>query len=459
MPDQFNQGPVAGERRSDPNTGESRVWSGSRWESNPIGTVSPHEPGDYWGGFLKGGMQSLGDSKGKLTALGGLLGGMVGAPNIGAMGGMEVGNLAEKMGGGDNTLMGDAARVAGVGAAGYAGSKVMQGAGWLANKMGAGNAALSVASHLPIVGKYARLAQALGAGGEAPAEAAAATGANGLSEAEVASLTKQGYTPEFQSRIAASHAPKSAAPAPAPAAAPRPRLSRPVAPYTVGNDNPPVMPPVPPVAGARQVPMNLDSLSNEAAERIPIVNQAELPNIGGKTIMPNLSQTPSLKYGADVSTAGDWHSQPTVGAAEQNIRFNPQTGQSFAGDSAAGPLSGLKAAAPESEGLTKWIESGGTPDKWKALQADGAPDTSHGFGPNTVGAAEKAKFLPKTVDEAKGMSLAEQEAWEGYKRANPGVTDGMLNSWYTNQQMGADPNEGLDIDSMVQKLTDLLKRQ
>lgn len=440
MADQLNQGPQQGERRSDPHTGETRVWSGTRWESNPISPVGANEPDTYLGGFLKGGMQSLGDSKGRLAALGGLLGSTVGAPNIGAMAGTEVGNLAERMGGGDNTLLGDAARVGATGAAGYAGGKVVQGAGWLANKMGAGNAALSVASHLPIVGKYARLAQMLGAAGEAgaPAEAAATSTVPGLAPTEAASLTKQGYSPELQARIGASAAPRPTPAPTAPAAPPRPVLSRPVAPYTMGNDNPPVSIPAS-TPGARQVPMNLDRLSPEAAERIPLTDRSTLPSIGGKTIMPNLSQTPSLKYGADVSTAGDWHAHVA-----------PQALKGLEGASTA------PAPAPQTpRGLDRWVGSGGDASKWQALQEEGL-GAPHGFGPNTVGAAEKPQWLPKTVDEAKGLSLLEQEAWEGYKRANPGVTDSMLNSWYTQNQMGADPNAHLDLAGKVDKLRFLL---
>lgn len=221
---------------------------------------------------------------------------------------------------------------------------------------------------------------------------------------------------------------------------------------------------------------------------------AERAGVTGQPVssLPDASRNPNLKWNAEVSAVPQRTPQlsqtsptdPTMPWDEHMARSAPKRtstgGSSFAEvtDAAGNPypkgwapqdrassaaMQGLTESAPSvgthDEGLQRWVEGGGTPESYARTKALNAPDTSHGFGPNTVGAAEKAKFLPKTVDEAKGMSLAEQEAWEGYKRANPGVTDGMLNSWYTNQQMGADPNEGLDIDSMVQKLTDLLKRQ
>lgn len=153
---------------------------------------------------------------------------------------------------------------------------------------------------------------------------------------------------------------------------------------------------------------------------------------------------------------------------EQNLRTNPQTGQNFAGDSAAGPLSGLKSAVEPTSppigthdaGLQRWLESGGTPESYAAAQGRLQPpqvSQSHPFGPNTVGAAQAPQWLPKTVDEAKGLSLPEQDAWEGFKRSNPGTTDSMLNSWYTSNQLGADPNAHLDVQGKIDKLMDLLK--
>lgn len=456
MPDQFSQGPAPGERRTDPNTGESRVWSGRRWESNPIGTVSPNEPDTYLGGFMKGGMQSLGDSKGRLAALGGLLGSFGGAPNLGAMAGTEVGNLAERMGGGDNTLLGDAARVGVTGATGWGLGKIFQGGQYLANKLGAGNAALDVASHLPIVGKYARIAQALGAGGEAPAAATAAAEVPGLSAAESAALSKQNYSPEVQARIGARLAPPAAAPqVPAAAPAPRPRLSTPAAPYTQGPEQMPNL--------LQEPTMNLDRLSGEAAQRIPITDRSTLPNIGGKTVMPNLSKTPTLKYGADVETAGDW-----------NVPQAPEA--------PAGPMQGLQEASPvgpstgPDAGLEKWISGGGTAETYARAKAgldaanaataappvkpnfnSGPQGSAAPFGPNTVGAAQ-APPPPKfnTVDEAEGMSLLDQGAFESYKRNNPGAD---IDEWFRTHGQTEDTNAGLDIPSMVDKLTALLGKR
>lgn len=219
--------------------------------------------------------------------------------------------------------------------------------------------------------------------------------------------------------------------------------------------------------------------------------------------LPDMSRNPEISWSADVSAAPQRTPQlsqtsptdPQMPWEEHVSRSNPKRtspgGQNWSTPAydpevatppgtvmhgqESGPLSGLKSAQPvatpigvHDEGLQRWIESGGTPESYLRAKGAGAggpgPNFNQGvgpegFGPNTVGAAEAPKFLPKTVDEAKGLSLAEQEAWHAYKAANPGVTDGMLNSWYTSHQMGANPNEGMDINAMADKLTELLRRK
>jgi hypothetical protein len=61
------------------------------------------------------------------------------------------------------------------------------------------------------------------------------------------------------------------------------------------------------------------------------------------------------------------------------------------------------------------------------------------------------------VDDAEGLTADQQAAWERFKQANPGTTDAMLNSWLSNQG-NMEPNAGLDINDMVQRLLDIVRK-
>lgn len=247
--------------------------------------------------------------------------------------------------------------------------------------------------------------------------------------------------------------------------------------YMTGAEPPPPSP---------RSPLALTKTPGDIAERLGVTGQPAYAQ-------PDMSRNPEMSWSADVSAAPQRTPQlsqtsptdPQMPWEEHTSRSAPRRsstgGQSFGSVEVSSPLQGLKGAVPEvaptgptpigvhDEGLQRFIEGGGTPEAWLRLgggKGAGGTDPNfsqrvgpEGFGPNTVGAAEKAKFLPQTVDEAKGLSLAEQEAWAKYKASNPGVTDGMLNSWYTSHQLGANPNEGMDVNAMADKLTELLRNR
>lgn len=87
------------------------------------------------------------------------------------------------------------------------------------------------------------------------------------------------------------------------------------------------------------------------------------------------------------------------------------------------------------------------------------PDTAldlSGRGPKGQ-PPKRSPFTPRTVDDAEGLSLDQQAQWERFKQDNPGTTDAMLNSWLTNQG-NMEPNVGLDLKGMIDKLTSLIRR-
>ena len=141
---------------------------------------------------------------------------------------------------------------------------------------------------------------------------------------------------------------------------------------------------------------------------------------------------------------------------------------------ASGPLSGLKATAPaavnpigttdmQDAGLQKWVNGGGTPEGYAAargrLQPPQMRTGPEGFGPNTVGAAQRQPYLPSSVAENKGMSLEDQDAWAAAKAANPGTTDSQLDSWFTQNKLGGDPNQGKSTQEMMQQLLGLYTKK
>lgn len=255
-------------------------------------------------------------------------------------------------------------------------------------------------------------------------------------------------------------------------------------------------PPAPPSPAARG--LQLTKTPGDIAERLGVTGRAA-------STLPDMSRNPEMSWSADVSAAPQRTpkltqtspTDPQMPWDEHMARSAPKRtatgGQNWAtpeydpnvstppGTVMHGqdesPLAGLKSVSPgtapvgtHDEGLQRWLESGGTPESYLRAKGAGGTDPnfnqgvgdplqagSHPYGKNTVGAAEAPKWLPKTVDEAKGLSLQEQEAWASYKAANPGVTDSMLNSWYTSNKLGANPNEGMDINAMADKLTELLR--
>lgn len=337
----------------------------------------------------------------------------------------------------------------------------------------------------------------------------AATEAPGFNPAEAASLTKQGYSPELQAKIAARGTSPGAKPN-APQSQEPGLFDRAMgglkdAANSVGDfasnlfSGPEAPPPAP------KSPLVRTKTPGDIAERLGVTGQPV-------SSLPDMSRNPEMSWSADVSAAPQRTPQlsqtsptdPQMPWEEHVSRSNPKRtatgGQNWSTPAYdpevatppgtvmhgqdTGPLSGLKGAQPgatpvgtHDEGLQRWIESGGTPESYLRAKGAGAPPVDPNFsqfgtgadgsefgrkgpapfGPNTVGAAEAPKFLPQTVDEAKGLSLAEQEAWASYKAANPGVTDGTLNSWYTSHQLGGNPNEGLDVNAMADKLTELLR--
>lgn len=324
----------------------------------------------------------------------------------------------------------------------------------------------------------------------------------GLSAAEQALLSKQGYSPETMARVAQTASAKPTPPSPSVQAGPP---SAPEEGYVskafsglkgMFASEPPIETPAAPPKPNLFRGNSID----DAFERVGATP--------GKLVsaQPDLSRTPDASWSADVTAAPqrtpsltqtsptdpkmDWNeyasrSNPkrtstggsNYAVEEQNIRTNPQTGQSFAGDSASGPLSGLKApltrpplaaqGAPD-PGLQKWVEAGGSPDAYMKLKVNGADPNfnqgvgdplqagSHPYGPNTVGAAQRQSYLPQSVNENKGLSLADADAWDTHKQAT-GATDAGIDDWFRSNKLGGNPNEGLDIPSLVEKLTSLLR--
>lgn len=88
------------------------------------------------GGYGQGLMQGMGEQKGKFAALGGLLGGLVGQPSLGAMGGTAVSDALLKAGGSDqapSSILDAAKDVATTGATAAAGGALLKGVGALPN--------------------------------------------------------------------------------------------------------------------------------------------------------------------------------------------------------------------------------------------------------------------------------------------------------------------------------------
>lgn len=259
-------------------------------------------------------------------------------------------------------------------------------------------------------------------------------------------------------------------------------------------------PPSPPSPG-----LQLTKTPGDIAERLGVTGQHV-------SSQPDISRNPEMKWNADVTAAPQRTpsltqtspTDPSMPWEEHASRSNPKRtgtgGQNWSTppydpnqatppgtvrhgqDATAGPaLSGLANATPApppvagpSSGhdffLQRWIEGGGTPETYARAQAaaaakGGGPNFNQGgdasaslpFGPNTVGAAQSK--LPQSVNEAEGMSLAEQNAWEAYKASHPGTTDAHLDDWFTTHGGGANPNEGLDLNAMADKLTSLLRKQ
>lgn len=259
--------------------------------------------------------------------------------------------------------------------------------------------------------------------------------------------------------------------------------------------------PKPPVAPPSPRPSSVEVPYKISEDMLPDYNHVKAPSGGQEgMVYPNLTREPNLKYGANVSAAPyrtpditQTHPMdPAMPWDEHMARSAPRRtstgGSTFKTAEVGihpdvykateqGPLSGLKAAGDpnlnggegdpmlagsarsprttgptsispvKDEGLQRWLEGGGTVEGWKQ---------HHSYGPNTVGAAEAKQWLPQTIDEAEGMSLPEQDAWESFKRSNPGTSDSLLNSWYTSNKMGADPHANLDVGAKVDKLLSLL---
>lgn len=259
-----------------------------------------------------------------------------------------------------------------------------------------------------------------------------------------------------------------------------------------GTVAPPQAPPSPMTAmqpdNVARVPKSMSDIS----ERLGVTGQPV-------SSQANISRNPNMRWNADVTAApqrtpqltqtsptdpkSDWQDHTSRSAPKRTATG----GQSFQSAEVGthpdvfkateqGPLSGLKAATPEmpvgvhDDGLERWVAAGGSPESYArataALKSGGDPNFnqgagdpmlagSHPYGPNTVGAAQ-AKLPPKfnTVDEAEGMSLLDQGAFDSYKRNNPGAD---IDQWFRQHGQTEDTNAGLDIPSMIDKLTALLK--
>lgn len=462
--------PEINERRTSP-AGETRQWSGTRWEPVDVHPVSDQEPDTWWGGALKGASQYVGEQKGKMTALGGLLGGLAGAPSIGAGLGRTAADMAERAGdpGGQHSPgLGEAlvhGAETGVGA--WAGGKMLSGLGSLLGKTsGAADLALKAGSHVPGLKTASTAAMALKAGvgnrGSQMLQGLKDYLGQDLAEATPSSLNPisafrapappPGVVPSLPSGDwaaaerpwAGNVSPKGGSSggggiaAPGASSPPRPTLSKPVAPYTQG---PEVMP-------------NLIK-GGELATPVP---PGYVPGA-----RPDLSRTPSMSHAAEVvEPPADWHgsnlsqsspTDPDLDWQEYLGRTNPRRASTSGYD--------YSASTP----ATRRQELG----LGELKNLDPAPPADPDFGPNTVGAAQRkgsklpsgrigSSSLPQSVEEGKGLTLQEQEGWERYKMDNPGVTDAQLDAWYRFTGGGADPNAGKTIPAAINELLNLTKR-
>lgn len=176
----------------------------------------------------------------------------------------------------------------------------------------------------------------------------------------------------------------------------------------------------------REVPGNTnrysqlgDQPSPDVMERVPV---APGPGITSPTppmgTLPGISNTPSLRWNADVETP----SGVTMSRSPQEA------------------IKGLKSIAPTAPNE----EFGGStiPEPPSMVDSRGGPGGS---------VPRQSPFTPQTVDSAEGLSLAEQDAWSKAKAQN-GWTDDMLNSWFTSQQGGKTGIEGMSLQNMIDAL-------
>lgn len=398
--------------------------------------------------------------------IGGVVGGKVGGPvgaGLGAAAGTGVGDIYNMLthGVGDTTPGSEAQRLAEVGGLTAVGEKVgpaiLRAPKQLMDRMGLSNKVAGLAAlfghTVPAVGKIgAEVASAAGdgldwlrtpftgAGGEAAGAEAAAPAPHLNRDVKVPA----GY---FTQEQLAQRIGQGAAPAAAPQ---KPGLGRSILDGLSEGWNSAKPAPQIPSAAAEPVAAPKPRLSSEvpysiSEDMLPDYSHVKAPSGGQEgMVYPNMTREPNLKYGADVSAAPmktpkvtqTAPTDPSMPWEEHMSRSNPKRTATGGND-----YSTVQVGTPEESAL-------------QGLQSQGP----EGFGKNTVGAAERTPYLPKTVDEAKGLSLDEQDQWEAYKQANPAVTDSMLNSWYTSKQLGGNPYEHLDISGKIDALMNILKK-
>lgn len=181
------------------------------------------------------------------------------------------------------------------------------------------------------------------------------------------------------------------------------------------------------------------------------VPKAKNPRIG-RNEMPNLSNSPNLRYGAEITTPGDY--------------VNPQVEQTAPSEAPWEDIaSRVQPKRTSTKGGTYSVSR--TPEEalknLKVGQTNPEPPTQVNDLPNgapkgNVGKAKTGTTAASSVDEAEGLSAQQQGLWERYKATHPGTTDADLDTWYHQQGFGADPNAGMDVNGLIDKLRSILPK-
>lgn len=189
-----------------------------------------------------------------------------------------------------------------------------------------------------------------------------------------------------------------------------------------------------------------------AEEDLPDYRSIDLNRSYSRPTLPDLSNDADTRWNAAVETpAGvQYHPEPQTPQWPSNLEQT--TPEQSPWTELAQQLK-PKRSAP---GNYRVETPGGTPNAPVTRPDPGLVREQVGGGPPDI-AEDRGIPTPRTVNDAKGLTLREQEAWNRFKQNNPGTTDDTLNSWYSTHGGGEYPPEGQPVEGLVNQLLNMLK--